>query len=356
MREELEKVVKMFDSDITVDPGERAVVARISTGVVDRDGEVVIPQGCNSKEFETNPVVFFNHSYRDSFTDDAGKKLPVGKCVAIKRDGNAVIAKTVFAQRPENYPEAKEWLPDTLLSLYQQGVLKGFSVGFMPTETRPATTNDKECFGQNCRRVTNKWKMLEYSCSALPCNQDSVAMAVSKGWVSAETAKSLFGEVEQEEKPEEIIEPTTKSAGLSVNSACEAHAMSLTKSGDIDHGAWDASTIDRSAKNSSKFLATDSSAKPSEGAHWKYPIIGNDGKLNRNAVGSAQGYAEKNGESAIASAAKRIGDAADAHTSKKSIKKLVYFVGTPATDSKSLLEETVKSQIQKARGRLYLIQ
>lgn len=180
-------IVKAMSADISVNDGERSVTAKISTIAVDRDGEVLMPSGLNTKDFEKNPVVFFGHNY---YT------LPVGKCVAIKRTDDAIIAKTVFAERPDNHPIDQEWLPDTLLSLYKQGVLKGFSVGFSPVESRPASDKDVEKFGAGVRRIYNKWRLLEYSVAPLPANQEAVATAVAKGWIPQKTADAIFtGEV-----------------------------------------------------------------------------------------------------------------------------------------------------------------
>lgn len=205
-------IVKAFSADVTVDEGERAVTAIISTNAVDRDGEVLIPMGLNSKEFEKNPVVFFNHAYADSFVDDLGAKLPVGKCVALKREDDRIVAKTVFASRPDNYPAEKEWLPDTLLSLYQQGVMNAFSVGFIPKVLRPASQKDLEKYGEECKRVYAKWNMFEYSVVPLGANQEAVTLAVSKGMIKPDVAKRLFG---VEAKAAKLIED----GALTVNEA-----------------------------------------------------------------------------------------------------------------------------------------
>ncbi len=179
----ISSITKAFSADISVDDGERAVTAKISTIAVDRDGDVVIPSGCNSKEFEKNPVVFLAHNYWS---------LPVGKCTAIRRTDDAIIAKTVFADRPEDHPVDEEWLPDTLFHLYQQGVLKGFSIGFSSIDSRYATDKDLLTYGANCRRVYNKWTLLEYSVAPLPANQEAVATAVSKGYLRQKTADAIF--------------------------------------------------------------------------------------------------------------------------------------------------------------------
>lgn len=196
-----------LSEDMSVYDGERAVVAKICVPVVDRDGEVVVPQGCRSEDFEKNPVVFYSHSYQIPAL--AGLP-PVGKCVSLKRTADALIAKTVFAERPANHPKDAEWLPDTLLSLYQQGVLKGFSIGFLPIDARAATKGDKDIYGPNCKAVYSKWNMTEYSVAPIPCNQEAVAMAVSKGIITRDTAKSWFNmeiptEIPAETKQPEVI-------------------------------------------------------------------------------------------------------------------------------------------------------
>jgi len=89
---------KAMASDVKLVPGERAVLATISTIAVDRDGDVLIPSGCYTKDFEKNPIVFLGHDYFE---------LPTGKVTAIKRYDDSIEAKVVFADRPETHPEGE---------------------------------------------------------------------------------------------------------------------------------------------------------------------------------------------------------------------------------------------------------
>lgn len=197
-----DKLTKAFSSEITPSEGERCVTATITTSSVDRDGESIVAQGMNSKNFEMNPVIMLGHDY---FT------LPIGKCVSLKRVGDSVVAKMQFAERPTDYPEGKEWVPDTLLSLYQQKVMNAFSIGFVPIEARAATTKDIETYGANCKRVYSKWELLEVSAVPIPANQDAVAMAVSKGLMGAEMASKVWGVTKAPEKVAEIeVKPAAK--------------------------------------------------------------------------------------------------------------------------------------------------
>lgn len=192
---------------MTVNDGERAVVAKICVPIVDRDGEVVMPQGCVSKDYEMNPVVFYCHD---------SKTPPVAKCVSLKRANDHLMAKCVFASRPDNH--VGEWLPDTLFSLYQQKVLNAFSVGFVPIEERVATKGDREVYGMNCKRVFSKWNLLEYSVVPIPANQGALAVAVSKGIVTASRVKELFGvDVEDAPTPRKKVVAVYRPRGEDVN-------------------------------------------------------------------------------------------------------------------------------------------
>lgn len=171
---------KQFSVDLSVSDNERAVLAHISTATVDRDGEVLLSQGCDATEFFKSPTVFFNHDYTQ----------PLGKCVAITRHRDKLEAKTIFATRPADHQGS--WFPDTVLALFQQGIIKGFSVGFVPIEGRRPTKLDRETYGPSARYIYTKWKLLEYSVAPMPANPQAMALAVSKGKVSANQIHDVF--------------------------------------------------------------------------------------------------------------------------------------------------------------------
>ena len=169
--------------------------ATITTDSVDRDGEVVIPAGMNSKDYEKNPVLLYEH--------DALK--PIGKMLRMKRAERAIEAEFALAPRPEGH--AGDWLPDTVAALLDFGALNTMSIGFMGMEARPATKADTERFGDGVRRVYGKWKLLEVSVVSLPANQDAIVTAVRKGLVSREAVKPFGITV-----PDSAIAPQVKRA------------------------------------------------------------------------------------------------------------------------------------------------
>lgn len=167
-------ISKQFATKLTVEPGERSVIARISTISVDRDGDVLLPSGADFTDYRKNPVVLFVHD---------SSRLPVGTAPAIQKNPNDITAKVKFAERPASLPDVQEWVPDTVHELFKQGVLRAFSVGFTITRAREADKRDIRKFGDDVRRVITDWKLLEFSVVPVPANQDALVMAVSKGYI-----------------------------------------------------------------------------------------------------------------------------------------------------------------------------
>ena len=166
-----------------IEGSAKGFTAVITAETIDRDGEVLIPQGMNSKEFEQNPVLFWNPDYSE----------PVGKCVGIKRRERDITADFVFAQRPGGY--SGEFFPEVAAALVGQGIVNGVSVGYVPEEggTRRATEVDRKKYGGNVSTIFSRWKLLEVSLAPLQANPEALITAVKKGIVSPVAAKRWFG-------------------------------------------------------------------------------------------------------------------------------------------------------------------
>lgn len=151
--------------------------ATITTDAVDRDGEVVVPSGMNSKDYESNPVLLYEHDVT----------RPIGKMLSMKRGDRFIEAEFALAPRPDTHEG--EWFPDTVASLLDFGALNTMSIGFLGIESRPATKADSEKYGSGVRRVYGKWKLLEVSVVSIPANQQAIVTAVRKGLVTTEAAR-----------------------------------------------------------------------------------------------------------------------------------------------------------------------
>lgn len=159
--------------------------ARITKAVIDRDREVVLPEGGIFTEFDRSGAIFWNHDY------DRPVAVPVGDLV----HGNGYIdAKARFIDRDGD--TVGEWLPD-----YARAFVKamadaersaGVSIGFVPVEVRKPTKKDKEQFGEDVLSVISKWKLLEWSIAPVQANPESVVTAVGKS-IGGAACKALFG-------------------------------------------------------------------------------------------------------------------------------------------------------------------
>jgi len=166
--EELVERKQTLGMDILPDE-ERTVTAVISNPSVDGDGDIIVPEGIDTRTFETNPVVMWSHTY---------SKPPIGKVISLSKSPAGLVAKIKFAAT-----EAA----DEVWKLVQGGFLKANSIGFV---TRKAfvkgTAGFVECFKalgskppEECRRVIAECMLLENSLCAIPSNKDALIQSIS---------------------------------------------------------------------------------------------------------------------------------------------------------------------------------
>lgn len=163
----------------------KGFTATITAETLDRDGEVLIPSGMNSREFEQNPVLFWNHDYSQ----------PVGRSTGLKRRERDIVGEFVFAKKPEGY--VGEFFPEVAAALVGQGIVNAVSVGYVPEHggVRKATDIDRKKYGDTVSTIYSRWKLLEVSLAPLQANPEALITAVRKGIVSPIAAKQFFGVV-----------------------------------------------------------------------------------------------------------------------------------------------------------------
>ena len=171
---------------------ERAIISYISTGIKDRDGEKLVPEGVLLDNYQKNPIVPFSHDY---------KTVPPAKNMWIKRDDKGLIAKTVFAknQRAEDiYQAYSEDIAGT------GPLLNAFSVGFIPLEWEDTDKKAMEKDPDLPKRIYNKWELLEYSLVPIPSCPEALTIAQEKNLIPETLKKDLEIEIVKDKEDKEI--------------------------------------------------------------------------------------------------------------------------------------------------------
>ena len=169
---------------------ERTVRFKISSEVVDRDGDILIAKGCDFTNFAKNPQFLNFHNYHE---------FPLGIPKNWGVEGNAVYCDVYFPTINElstNPAEASEKakLVDFTYHCYKTGMLNAVSVGFIAKDADP----NKETGGF----IIKDWELLEFSAVAVPANQDAIAQAVKS---FGESGNDIVDPIERIKACEEMI-------------------------------------------------------------------------------------------------------------------------------------------------------
>lgn len=144
------------------DESNRQITFIISTSTRDRDGDIIVQEGWDLKEYTLNPQVLWAHK---------ASELPIGRAENTAVEGGRLISTAVFATRDEN-PFA-----DTIFKLYRGGFLNATSVGFEPKKIELIEGDEPGDIGF---RFLHQ-KLLEYSAVPIPSNPDALVVARGNG-------------------------------------------------------------------------------------------------------------------------------------------------------------------------------
>lgn len=141
----------------------------ITTEDVDRVGEMIKADAWELDRYMLNPIVLWAHNYSE---------LPVGIALSLEKvDGGKLLAKGKFA----GHSKAQE-----VRALYDAGIMRATSVGFIP----------KEMEGN----IITKAELLEFSFVPVPCNPYALSTLQKSGMVVDEFVAKGFLVKEVEEK------------------------------------------------------------------------------------------------------------------------------------------------------------
>lgn len=157
---------------LTVDGGKMLVRSVITTIEPDRAGDVVVPAGLkNSEEYLLNPVVLWAHN-RAQFP-------PIGTCAWLDIQPRRIVAETHFAKKVS--------FAEDVFRLYEQRVLRAWSIGFVPRKAYRVPSSHGDSHGRYpadrfALRV-DEWDLMEYSAVPIPENPGALTVALQKGLV-----------------------------------------------------------------------------------------------------------------------------------------------------------------------------
>jgi phage head maturation protease len=157
------------------DAATRTLRSVITTADPDRAGDVVLPRGLrNAAEYLRNPVVLWAHN----------RALPpIGTCTRLIIEEMRIVAETRFARGVA--------FAEELFALYEQGVLRGWSIGFVP---RRAKLRPGVAAGERRGLLVEEWDLLEYSAVPVPENPGALTLAVNKGLVRDPLLRTWLGD------------------------------------------------------------------------------------------------------------------------------------------------------------------
>jgi HK97 family phage prohead protease len=155
----MSKIRQFVRADITP-VGDDEVDVIMSTGVIARDGHILVPSGVDLTKYRANPMVLWQHLPEE----------PVGRAMRVRVEGDKIVARIRFA------PLGVSDVADRIRGLVKSGIITTVSVGFEPTEAEPLDPA-KPRGGQ---RFT-AWELLECSFVSVPADTGAVVTARAYG-------------------------------------------------------------------------------------------------------------------------------------------------------------------------------
>jgi len=174
---------------LAVDMKERQFFGTVNTPRVDMDREVVLPSGIDRSYFpDTVRAVYLNHDYG----------CPIGKCRNLAGGASFIRALTRMASTQ---------LATDVLTMIAEGVINGLSIGFTRTDSGPLTADEARVY-PGATSIVRKWRCIEYSVTAMPCNPDAT--------IDTKSMDRKMMTVERLLSAERIFAPSARAAGFSV--------------------------------------------------------------------------------------------------------------------------------------------
>lgn len=167
--------------------------ATISTATKDRVGDVLIPAGCNLKNYEKNPVVLWGHGIE-------GLAMPIGTSA----DGNGSVDVTITDDEVQAGCYFSQSLVEAqqIFELIDEGIVRATSVRETPIKSRLMMHQGEQVL------LVEEWELEEWSWCCIGVNPDSVAKTLHRNRLGGKPI------VESIMKSLNAVMPTKKTRGV----------------------------------------------------------------------------------------------------------------------------------------------
>ena len=148
----------------SLDIGRMTLEYCLTSPVIDREGDLILPDAPDWTDHERNPLTLFNHKLDQPF----GKSQDTTGRYTVERRGDRWYGKSYLFQ---NDPFAEE-----VYRLAEKGALNGASIGFLPAKPPFGQSSVKKMNGYDYT-VIERCKVFEWSAVYIPMNQDALLVA-----------------------------------------------------------------------------------------------------------------------------------------------------------------------------------
>lgn len=161
----------------SIDQQAMSATAVICTPVVDRQGEIIMPDGVDSADWQKNPVILWEHGWDSRITTPIAKGVgPDGK-LGLKLADNALEGTAWFTNK--NAESAQ------IFDLIVEGIIRATSIHVVPVETEQQRSDSQVV------TVYPRSTLLEWSWGKIGVNPEAVLKVLNSGRLNSEPICAL---------------------------------------------------------------------------------------------------------------------------------------------------------------------
>lgn len=153
-------------SDATIDQQAMSATATICTPAVDRQSEIIMPDGGDYTDYARNPIVLWGHGFSQIALPIAKSETPDG-VLTVKPSKDSIAATSFFT--------TKTLESQQIFDLIVERIVRATSIHVIPVESV------NQVVGGDNVTIYTKWKLLEWSWCDIPCNPEAVRKVLDRG-------------------------------------------------------------------------------------------------------------------------------------------------------------------------------